>query len=167
MVWGGKGARGTWFSGNPDCIHGINWMPFTPGSVYLGRTPDYAKRAFERVMATREGGDNLNSGWGDLTLMFHATQDPADAAKRVEAKPQTKFENGDSAPFFYHWLGTFAALGVIDPTVKCDWPSSNVYTKDGHKTYVVYNFGEKPLTARFSDGTTVEAKGKGLAYQVK
>ena len=94
--------------------------------------------------------------------MFHATQDPADAAKRVEANPQTKFENGDSAPFFYHWIGTFAALGVIDPTVKCDWPSSNVYTKDGQKTYVVYNFGEKPLTARFSDGDHRRGQGQGV-----
>ena len=31
MVWGGKGAFGTWFSGDIDCIHGINWLPFTPG----------------------------------------------------------------------------------------------------------------------------------------
>ena len=27
MVWGGKGAFGTWFSGDPDCIYGINFLP--------------------------------------------------------------------------------------------------------------------------------------------
>src|SRR5262249_55931808 len=32
MVWGGKGAFGTWFSADIDCIHGINWLPFTPAS---------------------------------------------------------------------------------------------------------------------------------------
>jgi endoglucanase Acf2 len=167
MVWGGKGAHGTWFSGDPDWVHGISWMPYTPGSVYLGRTPDYAKRCFEKMLVTRNARGNLNEGVGDLLLMFHATEDPADAVKRVEANPQTKFEAGNCAPFFYHWLGTFAALGVIDPTVTCNWPSSNVYKKDGRKTYVVYNFSDKPLTAKFSDGTTVEAKTKGLTYVTK
>src|SRR5208283_4851947 len=33
MVWGGKGAWATWFSGDPDSIHGINYLPYTPGSV--------------------------------------------------------------------------------------------------------------------------------------
>ncbi|MEL7264719.1 MAG: glycosyl hydrolase, partial [Planctomycetota bacterium] len=46
MVWGGKGAFATWFSSDIDCIHGINWLPFTPASVYLGRHPKYVLRNF-------------------------------------------------------------------------------------------------------------------------
>ncbi|MGL5017928.1 MAG: glycosyl hydrolase, partial [Luteolibacter sp.] len=46
MVWGGKGAFATWFSGDIDCIHGINWLPFTPASIYMGRHPDYVKKNF-------------------------------------------------------------------------------------------------------------------------
>ncbi len=36
MVWGGKGARETWFSANPELVHGINWLPMHGGSLYLG-----------------------------------------------------------------------------------------------------------------------------------
>ena len=36
MVWGGKGANGTWFSAEPEAVHGINWLPVHAGSLYLG-----------------------------------------------------------------------------------------------------------------------------------
>ena len=35
MVWGGKGVFETWFSADVDCIHGINWLPFTPASILI------------------------------------------------------------------------------------------------------------------------------------
>ncbi len=53
MVWGGKGAFATWFSGDIDCIHGINWLPFTPASIYMGRHPEYVRKNHERIVAKR------------------------------------------------------------------------------------------------------------------
>jgi len=44
MVWGGKGANATWFDANPQSIHGINFLPITGGSLYLGRHPAYARK---------------------------------------------------------------------------------------------------------------------------
>ena len=55
MIWGGKGAFATWFSGDIDCIHGINWLPFTPASIYMGRHPDYVKKNHDRIVEKREG----------------------------------------------------------------------------------------------------------------
>ncbi len=52
MVWGGKGVDATWFSARPEHIHGINWLPITGGSLYLGRFPEYAKKNFR---APRQG----------------------------------------------------------------------------------------------------------------
>jgi endoglucanase Acf2 len=165
MVWGGKGAFGTWFSADIDCIHGINWMPFTPGSVYLGRYPEYVKKNFARTVEKRGGGKNFNSGWGDLVLMFHATQDPVDAAKHIAENKQTKFENGNSSAFFLHWIGTFDTYGQIDRTVTADHPMHSVFSKNGVKTYMVYNFTDKPLSVAFSDGVTIQAATKGLTVR--
>ena len=76
MVWGGKGAFATWFSGDIDCIHGINWLPFTPASIYMGRYPDYVKKNHDRIVEKRKGGSDYNNGWGDLVVMFNALQRP-------------------------------------------------------------------------------------------
>ncbi len=162
MIWGGKGAHGTWFSGDIDWIHGINEMPYTPGSVYLGRYPDYVKKHVDFSIQKRAGGTDFNTGVGDLLLMFHATQDGADAAKIIAAHPQRKLEAGNTMPFFLHWIGEFDKFGQIDRAVTADYPMYNVYNKAGKKTYVVYNYTGAPLTVTFSDGTKVDAGKKGF-----
>ena len=162
MVWGGKGAYGTWFSGDADCIYGINYLPYTPGSIYLVRNPDYIARAYRAILAERKGKDDLNAGWGDLILMFHAGQDPADAAKVLAATPAMKVEPGNSRAFLQHWVDTLNSLGVIDKGVTADYPLYNVYTKAGHRTYVVYNLTDKPLAVKFSDGTRIDCATKGF-----
>jgi endoglucanase Acf2 len=165
MVWGGKGAFGTWFSGDIDCIHGINWLPFTPASIYMGRHPDYAKRNFDRIAEKRKEGKDFNNGWGDLVVMFGALQDPAMAAAYIDANPNCKVEDGNTHAFMYHWIYTLNNLGLNDTGITADYPFTNVYRKDGKKTYAVYNFAEKPLTVKFSDGKTVMVKGKGLVVE--
>jgi endoglucanase Acf2 len=162
MVWGGKGAYGTWFSGDADCIYGINYLPYTPGSVYLIRQQDYIKRASPVILAARNAKGNFGAGWGDLHLMFFAGANPAEAAKFIDDNPGMKVESGNSLAFTYHWIGTLNKLGVIDKTVTADYPLYNVYNKGGKKTYAVYNMSDKPLTVKFSDGMRVDAKTKGF-----
>ena len=64
MVWGGKGAFATWFSGEIDHIHGINWLPFTPASLYMGRFPNYVKKNCHRIVEQREGGTDFQHWLG-------------------------------------------------------------------------------------------------------
>jgi endoglucanase Acf2 len=163
MVWGGKGAYGTWFSADADCIHGINYLPYTPGSVYLVRHPDYIRRAYPVIMAERRARENLNAGWGDLILMFHAGQDPAEAAAFLAANPAMKVEPGNSRAFLYHWIHTLDNLGVVDRTVTADYPFHTVFAKAGKKTYVAYNMTDQPLRVTFTDGTRIDCKTKGFA----
>lgn len=167
MVWGGKGAFGTWFSGDIDCIHGINWLPFTPASIYLGRHPDYVKKNYDRVIEKRKGGKDYNTGWGDLLIMFYALSDPATAANYIDSNPDCRVESGNTRAFMYHWIHTLNILGINDPAVTADYPFYNVYRKDGHKTYAVYNFKSSPITVNFCDGTTLTAKSKGLTVLKK
>ncbi|MGB0597300.1 MAG: glycosyl hydrolase [Rubripirellula sp.] len=157
MVWGGKGAFATWFSAEIDCIHGINWLPFTPASVYMGRHPGYVKKNFERIVEKRTGGDDFNVGWGDLVVMFGALNDPALARRHLAANPDCKVEAGNSRAFMEHWIGVLSEYGQIDANTTSSHPFTNVFLKEGRKTYAAYNFGRSALNIEFSDGYVLQA----------
>ncbi len=165
MVWGGKGAFGTWFSGDIDCIHGINWLPFTPASLYMGRHPGYVKKNHDRIVEVRKGGKDYNNGWGDLVCMFNALQDPDTAAAYIDANPDGKLEGGNTRAFMYHWIHTLKNLGLNDARVTADYPLVGVFTKNGKKTYAAYNGEAKTRIVTFSDGKKLEAKAHVLTVQ--
>lgn len=165
MIWGGKGAFATWFSADIDCIHGINWLPFTPASIYMGRHPGYVKKNHDRIVEKRPGGRDYNTGWGDLVVMFSALSDPAPAAAYLEATPACNLEGGNTHAFMYQWIQTLDTLGTNEASVTADHPFSNVFTKDGKKTYAAYNFGTAPLKVSFSDGTMLSAKPGALTVR--
>ena len=165
MIWGGKGAFATWFSGEIDCIHGINWLPFTPASIYMGAHPDYVKRNHDRIVAKRPGGKDYNNGWGDLVVMFNALSDPSAAAAYLDATPDCHLEGGNTHAFMYHWIQTLKTLGINDASVTADHPFCNVFNKDGNKSYAAYNYSSAPLKVVFSDGTNLEAKPRALTLK--
>jgi endoglucanase Acf2 len=165
MVWGGKGAFATWFSGDIDCIHGINWLPFTPASIYMGRHPRYVKRNHDRIVEKRKGGSDYNNGWGDLVVMFNALQDPVAAAKYIDTTPNCYLEGGNTHAFMYHWIYNLYHLGLNDSGITADHPLVNVYQKAGKKTYAAYHSGAKPLKVTFSDGFQLIAPPKALTVQ--
>ena len=162
MVWGGKGAFATWFSGDIDHIHGINWLPFTPASVYLGRFPEYVRGNHAAVVKDRKSGSDFNKGWGDLVVMFGSLADSEPAAEYIDANPNCSLEGGNSHAFMYHWIHTLNQLGQVDASVTANSLFANVFVKNGKKTYVVFNFDDKSKTIRFSDGTEVVTARKGL-----
>ncbi|MEZ6015558.1 MAG: glycosyl hydrolase [Planctomycetota bacterium] len=162
MVWGGKGAFGTWFSGSIDCIHGINWLPFTPASLYLGRHPDYVRENHDRVIAVREDGRDYGRGWGDLLLLFHALTDPSDAVALLAQHATGNIEGGNSRAFMLHWCHTLDRLGVNDAGVTASHPLATVFVKDGVRTYAAYNSGAKALDVRFSDGGRLRVPPRSL-----
>jgi len=165
MIWGGKGAFATWFSGDIDCIHGINWLPFTPASIYMGRFPDYVKKNHDRIVERREKGNDYNNGWGDLVVMFNALSDPEMAASYIDGNPDCSLEGGNTHAFMYHWIHTLERLGRNDSGVTADHPFVNIYLKDGKKTYAAYNFRATPLKVIFSDGFEMIAKPRDLTLK--
>lgn len=157
MVWGGKGAFATWFSADIDCIHGINWLPYTPASIYMGRYPDYVKKNHDRIVERRRKGDNYNNGWGDLVVMFNSLQDSQMAVDYLAQHPDCSLEGGNTHAFMYHWIHTLNLLGRNDRSVTSSHPWVNVYVKDGKKNYAAYEFGDTPKRITFSDGFEMTA----------
>ncbi len=182
MVWGGKGANGTWFSGNPEQVHGINFLPVTGGSLYLGGHPDYVARNYAALVAenkeddekkaAKSGAPNSNLDgtrwdvWGDIVWMYLALSDPKNALMQFEARPAGfKLEDGNSLVNLDHWLHALEALGQVDRSVTADTPFFAVFTKAGKKAHVAYNMEAQPRTITFSDGVSVVCPAK--SYGVK
>jgi endoglucanase Acf2 len=161
MVWGGKGANGTWFSARPEHIHGINWLPIHGGSLYLGRWPAYAEKNYAALL--HENGGTNWAGWADVIWMYRALVDAPDAIKQFEAaKDKTAFDGGDSKAHVFHWIYSLNELGQVDADVTADTPLYAVFHKGKLRTYCIYNEADEARTVVFSDGFRLKAEGKGF-----
>lgn len=156
MVWGGKGATGTWFSARYEPRHAINYMPIHGGSLYLGIDPDGARQNYEALV--KETGGTHWRQWADLIWMYRALSDPDDAMRQCEQDAgRTRPEGGNSRANLYHWLTALQQVGTVDATVTADTPLFAVFHKGTKRTYVAYNDSDKPLTIHFSDGRELTA----------
>jgi endoglucanase Acf2 len=176
MVWGGKGANATWFDANPQSIHGINFLPVTAGSLYLGRFPAYARKNYTALLSelaefrvTAKKGVPPQAPldhWADVLWMQQATFD-ATGAKANWAKRPANFkpEPGNSFTQTELWLQVFEALGAIDASVTADTPFAAVFTKKGKRSYVAWNLTDKPVTVTFSDRTLLICPAKEISYK--
>ena len=157
MIWGGKGAYGTFFSGEPEHLYGINWLPFHGGSLYLDRYPDYAARSYDALVRAR-GGTNWKT-WQDIVVMYRALSDPADAVRQWRALSSTVvLEAGNSRSNVAQWIGTFMLNGSVDRTVTADTPLFAVFRKGDARTYAVYNARGTAKKVQFSDGAALTAE---------
>jgi endoglucanase Acf2 len=163
MIWGGKGANGTWFTANPEQVHGINWLPITAGSLYLTHNSAYTNKNYNALLS-ENGGSNWDM-WRDLVWMYRAISNPADAKSQFNAgigsmvtgAPEASggTEGGNSKANTYHWIYNLDAMGNADPSITANSPIAAVFNKNGVKTYVAYNYSNTAKTVVFSDGTNV------------
>ena len=79
LVWGGKVDFATWFSAKPNAIYGIQLLPITPGSQYLGQLPGIAAYIADLEAA----GGSLDGYWGDLLLAWLSFYAPREALARA------------------------------------------------------------------------------------
>jgi endoglucanase Acf2 len=133
MVWGDGATYGTWFSADPAAIHGINFLPFSGGSIYLGRHPDYVAENYAHMVAMNGGPEQT---WQDRIWSYQAFSDPAAALAKFNANPNYVVSAGESRPHTYAWLHSLDALGHVDTSVTADVTTYAVFNKAGVRTYV-------------------------------
>ncbi len=97
LVWGGKRDYATWFSADPMHIQGIQWLPITPASEYLGTLPNHIERMNDLNLTTARAADHE---WGDLYTAYLSYFDPAEAAKYLETA--SKHQAIKSKALLYH-----------------------------------------------------------------
>ncbi|MEV7682226.1 glycosyl hydrolase [Streptomyces sp. NPDC088341] len=161
MVWGSGGAYSTWWTANPEEIHGINALPLTGGSLHLSREKDAIRRNLAEM--TRENGGPAVE-WRDILWEFEALADPAAAKAKWDAgNAGYSPEAGESRAHTYHWITTLDSLGAPDATVTGSIPTSAVFSKGGVRTYAAHNFDTVARTVTFSDGRTLNVPARSTA----
>ncbi len=153
LVWGAKADYATWFSGAPEHIHGINYLPITGYSLHLGYDPAYAAANFAEMETSKGSPVTL---WIDVLWNYLALSDAATPLAAFNASyPYSGGEDGESPIHTYHWLNNLDVMGTVDASIQADISHFAVFDKGGTKTYVAYNPACKaPRTVTFSDGTT-------------
>ncbi len=155
MIWGGKTVGdGVWWTANPEEVHGINWLPFQSGSLYLTQYPAYTNQNYQALLS-ENGGTNWDV-WPDLIWMYRAIFDPLDAINQMNTGiASIPIEAGNSRANLYHWIHNLNALGTTDRAVTANHPLYAVLNKQGTRTYIAYNMTNAPITVSFSDGAVV------------
>ncbi|MGB1252816.1 MAG: glycosyl hydrolase, partial [Candidatus Promineifilaceae bacterium] len=164
IVWGYGVAYATWWTANPEEIHGINFLPLTGGALYLGHRPDYVTRN----LASMYAAPGAEGHWHDLIWEYEALADPSAALARWAAEPNYVAdgaqEAGESTAHTYQWLHTFNTVGQVDPTVTANIATYAVF-KDpdtGRRTCAAYNPTGDPIVVVFSNGATLALNGHTL-----
>ncbi|MBX3390965.1 MAG: carbohydrate-binding protein [Phycisphaeraceae bacterium] len=149
IVWGDGVAYGTWWTGDPAQIHGINFLPVTPASLYLGHHRQGMLDNWSLLMAQT---NNNPSSWHSILWSALATANPTQAANLANGNPNFPLEDGDSRARAYQWIHTLNIYGAVDASISADVPHYAVFEKSGIRTYVAWNPGDHTIGVHFSDG---------------
>ncbi|MGH3646560.1 MAG: glycosyl hydrolase [Micromonosporaceae bacterium] len=164
ILWGGGGAYATWWTANPEEIHGINMLPVTGGSLYHGA---WQADVRANVAELRSNNGGAETEWRDVIWEFLATGDPAGAKSAWDGSGGNYDpEWGETKAHTYHWIYNLAATGTPDHTVTANIPTYGVFSKSGVRTYVAYNSGASARTVTFSDGATLSVPARSMATRV-
>ena len=168
-VFGGKYDDSTWWTEEPRQRLGINALPLTPASTYLGRDPDYVGKLFAQLPAAQtayamHGGyvHVTRQIWNDVLAEFLALADPQ-AGMRFW-RSDAPIEAGETRSHTQFWLRSVQEMGRPDFAVTANTPLYAVFRRrDGALTYLAYDAGSKPIDVRFSDGEVLEVAPGTLA----
>ncbi|WP_030206191.1 glycosyl hydrolase [Streptomyces sp. NRRL S-87] len=161
MVWSSGGAYATWWTANPEEIHGINFLPVTGGSLHLARE----KAALNRSVAEMErenGGPAVE--WKDVFWQVQALYDPPKAMGYWNQWNGGYVpEAGETKAHTYHWVATLNAVGSPDMTVTADSPTAVVFARNGTRTYAAHNYTATACSVLFSDGGVLNVPARSTA----
>ncbi|MCF8260458.1 MAG: carbohydrate-binding protein [Melioribacteraceae bacterium] len=160
MVWGGKGVHSTWFGAEPEFIHGINILPITSGSLYLGRNPEYVIKNYNEIVNERNGQPKV---WQDILWEYLALADPNLAISHYYANIDYEPFDGESRAHTLHWLYNLKKMGQFETTIFADITTYAVFRDaEDNLTYVAYNASSTERKVTFSDGFEMLVPGKEL-----
>lgn len=168
MLFGGMYAHNTWWIDDPRQIKGINLLPITTSSTYLGKDPAFVKRSLA-TLAPETAIYNARGRyakppdiWQDLFAKYMALADP-DAAL-AQWNRWGSFELGDTRSHALHYMQSLKEMGTPDFSVTSNTTLYAVFKRaDGQRSYLAYNAGKAPITVKFSDGKLLEVAPGTLA----
>ena len=173
MLFGGGYKHNTWWTDEPRQIKGINLLPITTASTYLGMDRDHTRRSLAtlpkdtEVFESRGKKANPRDIWQDLFAKYLALTDPAKGLAQWERWGSV--ELGESRSHTLHFLLSLNAMGTPDFSIHADTPLHAVFRRsDGTRHYLAFNTDRTTArTVRFSDGVTLTAPPGTLTQTVR
>ncbi len=165
MVWSGGNLYGTYFSGDPAWIWGIQWLPMSPMLSYLVQDPAFAKKSFDEMWQARKAKEGnadvagLGTGLGNVILGQAGQVNPDWAAQQMNqlwaAKSPVATDN-DTPGLTYYSIHANRGLGQIDWQYHLSLPLSRVYfdARTKKRTFIVFNPTAQAQEARVFKGDT-------------
>ena len=184
MVWGGKGANGTWFSATQSGPRHQLAAVHAAARSTSGAIPEYCAKNYAALVAENKEDDEKKAAkagkplenkdgrtwdqWADIIWMYRATQRSGGCADAIRGAPRrtSKPEAGNSLANTY--VVADHARGVSARSIAPSPPTRRFYAvfSDGkRRTHVAYNAGEKPRVVTFSDGLRVTCGPRAFAVQ--
>lgn len=161
MVWGDGGAHATWFSGEPECVHGINVLPFTSASLQWTRHPERASSILAEMRAEKTGG--AFTQWMDVVMAYRAIADAPGAWTEFDLWDGAGAEGGVPRAWYRRWIALLRDAGALDTTVRADHPAAFALRNGDRRTYLAWNPGTATISARFTDGQILTAAPGAVA----
>jgi endoglucanase Acf2 len=171
QVFGGQYIHNTWWTDEPRQTKGINLLPISTASLYLGRDAKYVQRnlaALKPEMATyaqfgkKPPYPPPADVWQDIFAKYAALAEPAQGLAMWDRWGAV--ELGDTRSHALHWLLSLNEMGAPDASVSADTTLYSVFRKpDGSKTHLAFNASKAPITVRFSDGLVLNVAPGALA----
>ncbi len=175
QVLGAGASYNTFFGASANFVHGINFLPLTTGSTYLGWYPDNIKKNIDWMYNNPYRYQGKTGTWDDVMWGTLAFADPAAALTRFGGFNGYAAFDGESKPHIYQLVMNLSALGAVQRRVQADVPSYAVFDKGSVRTYVAYNPDATARTVKFSDGgaltvpphTTVTGTGTAIPIGIR
>lgn len=173
MLFGGGYKHNTWWTDEPRQIKGINLLPITTASTYLGLDPDHTRRSLATLpkdtttYESRGKRANPRDIWQDLFAKYMGLSDPSQGLAGWDRWGAV--ELGESRSHALHFLLSLQRLGAPDFSVYADTPLHAVFRRaDGTRHYLAFNAHRTaPRSVRFSDGVTLTVPPGSLAQTAR
>jgi endoglucanase Acf2 len=150
ILWGSGGVYGTFWTDQPEEVRGINILPVTAYSLYLGRDRNYVNTFYNNLM-----NEDTYDFWRYVHWSYLSMGDASRALSEYNSfAPQVdNTEYGSTEAFTNYWLNLHNDYGEVQFSNSSNLTHSTVFNQSGQKTYIVYNPGcAAPKTVIFSDG---------------
>jgi endoglucanase Acf2 len=158
ILWDNGQDYQTYFGLNPIYIHGIQWLPLSPGSSYLAQNPAFARQQFDNTLAEQlasMGSNSISSmgaQWGNYALWYALQFNPDYVAAQMDqlyAASDPVATDPTYAGTTYFFTHAYRKLGAIQWAQHLSVPTSAVYynTNNAQYTYVAYNPRSTPQVA--------------------
>jgi endoglucanase Acf2 len=158
------GVFGTFFSGAPQHVFGIEWLPDSPALYYLGHDPKFVRYQYDQLMQNLSQQkkettlEQIGADWGSLVLGYLSFGDPEAAAEKFDQLWQSNdpiAHGSEETGIIYYMTHNGTQNGVIAPGWHTNIPTGNVFRKGDKITAIVWNASKFPVTAEVIQGSKV------------